>query len=183
MKMILASQSPRRAQILEEAGYTFEVMPADVEERSGGIAVETAAFNAKLKAEKVSQENQDCFVIASDTVVCLDGVVIGKPETYSQACETFLNLSGKWHSVFTAVCLYKAEGRFIEFIEESRVLFKDLDLTQIYEYHKKVNPLDKAGAYNVDEFGDEIIAKIEGEYENIMGLPMKQLSGFLQEFS
>ena len=180
-KIILASASPRRAEILKEAGFDIEIISADVEERADGEAVETAAYNAQLKAQKIAQVHKDQIIVAADTVVCFNGQLLGKPNSIDQAKERLLDLSGKAHEVYTAVCICLG-SQTKEFVGVSKVQFKDFDESVIDEYYAKVNPLDKAGGYNIDESGDLIIESFEGEYENIMGLPILELKRQLQDF-
>lgn len=180
-KIILASASPRRAEILNEAGFDIEIISADVDERADGEAVQTAAYNAQLKAHKISQNYDGKIVVAADTVVCFNGQLLGKPDSITQAKARLLDLSGKVHEVYTAVCICLG-SETKQFVGVSRVKFKDFGESVVNEYYTKVNPLDKAGGYNINESGDLIIESFEGEYENIMGLPILELKRHLQEF-
>lgn len=179
-QIVLASSSPRRQKILQENGYNFEVIKPDVEEVFLKSAKETVLENARRKAEQVFKQNNDKIVIASDTVVCLDDKIIGKPENLKEAQETLTLLSGKAHEVLTAVSV-RSENFMKDFHESSRVFFKVLDAKDIEKYFQLCNPLDKAGSYNIDEHGEMIIEKIEGSYENIMGLPIGELKKILKK--
>ncbi|EDM24943.1 Maf-like protein [Lentisphaera araneosa HTCC2155] len=180
-QIILASASPRRAEILKEAGFAIEVISADVDERADGEAVQTAAYNAQLKAQKIAQTYKDKIVVAADTVVCFNGQLLGKPKSIDQAKVRLLDLSGKAHQVYTAVCICLG-SQTKQFVGVSKVKFKDFDESVVDEYYAKVNPLDKAGGYNINEHGDLIIESFDGEYENIMGLPILEFKRHLQEF-
>ena len=180
-KIILASSSPRRADILRKAGFDIEIVAADVDELSEGKPVETAAFNAKLKAQAIASQYKDELIIAADTVVCFKGQLMGKPKSLNEAKKGLLNLSGETHEVYTAVCL-SCGDRIDQFTGLSQVKFKDFTETVVNQYYSLVNPLDKAGGYNIDESGDLIIESFDGEYENIMGLPIEQLKRHLKEF-
>ena len=181
IKIILASKSPRRKKILEEAGFCFEISSANVEEKTLVTASATVQANAKIKCEAVAKLNHDHLIIAADTVVSLDDKVLEKPANLNEAEEMLKVLSGRSHEVMTAVSIsYKS--RKIDFMDTCKVYFKELDENIISEYFSSVSPLDKAGAYNIDECGDLIIDKFEGEYENIMGLPIKDLLLRLQDF-
>ena len=172
--IILASQSPRRKKILEEAGFTFKVVSADVEEETLTTASETVQANAKMKCEAVAQNYPDHLIIAADTVVSLNERILEKPDNLNEAKEMLKALSGRSHEVMTAVSLVYND-REIDFMDTSKVHFNDLNDEKISKYISKVTPLDKAGAYNIDEEGSLIIEKFEGEYQNIMGLPIRSL--------
>jgi septum formation protein len=180
-RLILASASPRRADILRKAGFDIEILGADVVERSDGKAVETAAFNAKLKASAIAKMYTNRLIIAADTVVCFEGQLLGKPKNLKEAKETLLNLSGRTHEVYSAVCLCQGERSF-QFTGVSKVKFKNFDSSTVDQYYSLVNPLDKAGGYNIDESGEMIIDSFEGEYENIMGLPIEKVKTHLEDF-
>ncbi|WDE95935.1 Maf family protein [Lentisphaera profundi] len=180
-KIILASASPRRAEILRAEGFELEIISADVEEKSGGTPLETAAFNARLKAEKVAQNYRERLIIAADTVVCFKGELLGKPRDRVEAKKNLLKLSGNTHEVYTAVCLSKGD-KIRQFVAKSCVRFKIFDNLVVDSYYALVDPLDKAGGYNINEHGEMIIESFEGSYENIMGLPIKELIEELKGF-
>ena len=179
-KLILASQSPRRAQILGQLIGSFQTLPADVEEKNLKSAHQTVAYNALLKAQHIATRNPDSWVIGSDTVVSLKDQSLGKPQNLPDAHQTLEKLSGRSHEVFTAVSLLNlSKGVNDSWIETSQVTIKELNKQIIEQYFSLVNPLDKAGAYNIEEHGELIIDHFDGEFENIMGLPKKSL---LQRF-
>ena len=179
--IILASASPRRAQLLSEAGYSFTVLPANIDEITQECPLDTVLENAKRKASTLSLLHPDSLIIAADTIVCLNKKILEKPQDLADAKKMLQQLSSQSHSVFSAISLQHSTENYSEtFYEESKVNFKKLSDSTIEEYHSKVNPLDKAGAYNIDEHGELIIDSIEGSYSNIMGLPMETLNKKIQ---
>ncbi|MCM8538906.1 MAG: Maf family protein [Lentisphaeraceae bacterium] len=172
--IILASSSPRRQKILRENNINFSVIAPEVEEVVLKSAKATVLKNASLKAEQVFEFNKDKLIIASDTVVSLDDKILGKPKDLKDAVSMLKMLSGKKHEVLTGVSL-RSLTLNKDFYETTEVHFKDLTDNDIEEYFSKCNPLDKAGAYNIDEYGDIIIKEISGSYSNVMGLPIETL--------
>lgn len=191
--IILASASPRRSQLLSEAGICFEVYPSDAEEDSNPSAepATLVCANALLKAESVAQKFPTKIVLGADTVVALDGKIFGKPKDEEEAFEILSTLSGKTHSVFTGVALviqvspYTCGSCLKRDVRcaESKVHFKKLSPDEIRQYISKVPVLDKAGAYAAQEHGSMIIEKIEGEFDNVMGLPIKLVREILKDFT
>jgi septum formation protein len=185
-RFILASGSPRRRDLLAEAGFDFEVMaPAVAETVSRSLTVrELAVGNATRKALEIARLFPDAVVLGADTLVALRGEVIGKPADLVAATKTLQRLSGQSHEVWTAVCICHLGGkRRHTFHDMSRVRFRPLTDKLIAEYFNKVNPLDKAGAYAAQgESGREIIARIEGSVSNVIGLPMEKTSRALRAF-
>jgi len=184
--LILASSSPRRRDLLEEAGYTFAVVPAEVEELADARlgAEELVRRNAVLKAQEVAVRHPETLVLGSDTLVALDGEPFGKPGDLEEAFAMLTRLVGRTHSVLTGVCLvHLAEGRELLFVEETRVTFRPLGPEQIRHYLGLINPLDKAGSYAAQEHGEFIIERTEGSWTNVVGLPMERLALALAEFS
>ena len=183
-EIILASASPRRELLLREMGLRFRVVqPTDVEEATGGAAPDVLAMqNAQRKAHAIAGRHGDALVIGADTIVVLAGVVFGKPRDLVEA-ETMLGkLTGRRHDVFTGVCVicrrHKTE---ITFAERTGVWMRALNRDQIRDYFTKVNPLDKAGAYGAQEFGELILERIEGSFSNVMGLPVERLRAALEQ--
>lgn len=178
MKLVLASGSPRRKDLLTEAGIEFEIQPADVDEIedwSLGID-ELVSRNARLKAGAVSTIRPDSVVLGADTLVALDDQPLGKPSDLDHAFRMVKTLVGKTHVVCTGVCLTRQEPAWtLEFIERTFVTFRPLTDPQIHEYIGLINPLDKAGSYAAQDHGDFIIEKTEGSWTNVVGLPMEQL--------
>jgi len=184
-RFILASRSPRRRQLLEKAGYEFEIVSPPGDEVSHGWLTirELTAWNAIRKARRVARMLPDAVVLAADTLVTIDGCVLGKPVNLEDAVKILHRLSGRTHEVWTAVCIcHAARGLSRSFHEISRVHFRELCDRAIRDYLAKVNPLDKAGAYAAQGHGTEIIERIEGSYSNVVGLPMEETAGVLRAF-
>jgi len=183
-KLILASASPRRRELLERLGLRFEVCPAEVEENNhpvNGPDVMVAA-NAELKAAALSAARPDALVLGSDTTVALDGEVLNKPFDLAEARAMLRRLSGRGHTVYTAVALSWWAGAFkVVFVESSEVCFKVFDDAVIDRYFEQVDPLDKAGAYGIQEARELIIESVVGSVENVMGLPIQALEHRLAE--
>jgi septum formation protein len=183
--LILASGSPRRRQLLTDAGYQFEIVvsPSDEISHRWLTARELTLWNASRKARMVSERSPDAVVLAADTLVTIDGVVLGKPVDMKDAVRTLRRLSGRAHEVWTAVCIcHAARGRSQSFYQISRVHFRRLNRSAIENYLAKINPLDKAGAYAAQGRGQEIIKGIEGSYTNVVGLPMESTTRVLRGF-
>lgn len=182
--LILASASPRRSLLMKEAGYAFEVHPSDAREISGIAPRELVKKNAELKASAVAQKYPLRTVIGADTIVALGNETFGKPRDIEDAKRMLRLLSGKTHSVFTAVAIVKNDGAKVNIksaVDESRVKFRELSDAEIQNYISKVDVLDKAGAYAAQECGESIIERIDGEFDNVMGLPMKTVKKLLAE--
>ncbi len=175
--IILGSQSPRRKQLLAGLGLTFEV---DVRETAEYVdpnlsAAEVVRQIAICKAEAFA-DKKDCLVICADTIVVSDkGEILGKPKDEQEVRETLTNLSGQKHVVLTAVAI-SWEGKMSTFVETTTVYFYELELDEIDHYVTQFSPLDKAGSYGIQEWiGLIAIKKIEGEYNNVVGLPTAKL--------
>jgi septum formation protein len=184
-RFILASGSPRRRQLLTEAGYEFEVVLPSNDEVSHAwlTARELTLWNAAGKARLVSETSPAAVVLAADTLVTIDGDVLGKPVDMEDAVKILRRLTGRAHEVWTAVCICDAErNRSQSFHEISRVHFHPLEEGAIRSYLAKINPLDKAGAYAAQGHGKEIIQRIEGSYSNVVGLPMETTMQVLRDF-
>jgi septum formation protein len=184
-RFVLGSGSPRRRQLLEEAGYVFEVIAPAVSELSvASLTIrELTICNATRKALAIARALPEAVVLGADTLVALDGDVIGKPADLAQAEEILRRLSGRSHEVRTAVFICRlARRQAHSFQEVSRVHFRELDRSAISKYLAKIDPLDKAGAYAAQGHGTEIIARIEGSYSNVVGLPMEQTARVLRRF-
>jgi septum formation protein len=183
--LVLASCSPRRAALLSEAGFEFEsVTPRIAEKFDVDLTLrELTMWNAIRKGVPVAREYPDKIVLAADTLVSLDDEIIGKPADFEHAAQILLRLSGRTHEVCSAVFIcHFAAARSTTFHEVSRVRFRRLSSATIKNYFAKVDPLDKAGAYAAQGRGAEIIAKIDGSYTNVVGLPMEKTVAALTEF-
>ncbi|MBR4858822.1 MAG: septum formation inhibitor Maf [Clostridia bacterium] len=183
-KIILASASPRRKELLETAGAEFEIIVADVDETvpEGTKPEDAAVMTAEKKALAVAENYKDSIVIGADTIVVADGRILGKPADKADACRMLSMLSGDEHKVITGVCL-ACEDKKITFAQVSKVKFYDLTDEEINAYVETGEPMDKAGAYGIQGKGCVLVEKIEGDYFNIVGLPvarvMKELRGFM----
>jgi septum formation protein len=183
--IILASASPRRAQLLRQLGFDFQIAPTGVSEVEGSIlsAGETARINACHKARAAAKKNPEALVLGVDTVVALGTKLFGKPATLRAAEKMLLELQGKAHHVVTAVCLLHLRTyRQSILCEVTSVSFAPLTRAQIRSYHALVNPLDKAGAYGIQEKGEMLVEAIYGSYTNVIGLPMERLAAELRAF-
>jgi septum formation protein len=184
-RLVLASGSPRRRQLLTEAGYEFEIVQPRVEELAHGWLTirELTIWNAARKATAGSKLSPDAVVLAADTLVTIDGEILGKPCDFEDAFRILRRLSGRAHEVWTAVRIVDAATMKMRSFEEvSRVHFRDLDEPAIRSYLAKIDPLDKAGAYAAQGHGAEIIERIEGSYSNVVGLPMEKTAEALRAF-
>jgi septum formation protein len=183
--LVLASSSPRRAALLFDSGFEFEIAPPRLTEKFD-VAVtlrELTLWNAIRKGLSVAQTRPDAVVLAADTLVALENEIIGKPANVDEAAKLLRRLSGRTHEVCSAVLIYhQTSGRSAVFDDISRVLFRRLNAAMINNYLAKVNPFDKAGAYAAQGSGAEIIAKIEGSFTNVVGLPMEKTIAALAKF-
>lgn len=184
-RLFLASSSPRRRELLSAAGVAFEVVsPEAPESESAAFSIrELTTLNATRKGRAVGARRPHAVVLAADTLVALDGQVIGKPADLSEAMAILRRLGGREHEVCTSVFLCRAEPRQTHsFYVISRVQFRALDEAAIASYLAKIDPLDKAGAYAAQGHGREIIARIRGSYTNVVGLPMDETLDALRRF-
>ena len=176
--VILASASPRRAELLRKIARSFDVIPARAEEHQPEhlSPAEACMLNAYRKARVIAKKYPDALVIGADTEVCLGRRVFGKPATRDDADQMLLDLEGKEHQVITGVCLiHLRRHRQRTFAVTTRVRFKQLGADEIAEYLDRIDPLDKAGAYAIQEHGEMIVEKIEGSFSNVVGLPIERL--------
>ena len=183
--IILASASPRRKEILEKTGLKFKVDESDYEEELdlGLKPHELAKFLSRKKARDVARRHRNALVIAADTIVVLRGRLLGKPRNKEQAKEILKALSGKAHSVITGFTIIDTAGKKeISRSVESKVFFKRLSADEIETYIRSGEPLDKAGAYGVQGLGAVIVKRIEGDFFNVVGLPLNALAESLKEF-
>lgn len=184
-KLLLASASPRRRQLLTAAGFEFENVRSPIAEKfdSNLTLFELTTYNASRKGASVVHRHSEKVVLAADTLVAIEGQIIGKPADMREAAEILRRLSGRIHEVCTAVFIcHRAENRAVTFCEKSRVRFRRLTSNAIRDYLAKINPLDKAGAYAAQGAGAEIIARIDGSFTNVVGLPMERTIVELKRF-
>lgn len=175
--LILASTSPRRADLLRQLGLEFKVVPSNIPEVEGGVlsAGEVAQINAYRKARAVSKKYPDAVVVGVDTVVVAADRLFGKPATLREAEQMLMALQGKRHQVVTGVCLIHLRTHHQKvFSEYTDVTFRPLTLEQIRHYHRQTNPLDKAGGYGIQEQGDVLVEAISGSFTNVIGLPLER---------
>lgn len=183
-RLILGSGSPRRRELLEEMGYVFEVVTTDVEEvHDAGMGLaELCELNAALKARAVTGlVGGDAVVLGGDTLVSLDGEALGKPKSEEEAVGMLRRLSGRAHEVCTGMCLV-GDGREERFHVVTEVVFKELDDGLIREYMGRVDVMDKAGSYAVQECGEMIVEEVRGDFSNVVGLPQEELRKRLEGF-
>ena len=180
-QLVLASASPRRSALLSQIGLTFEVRPSDVVEpphniHSNNPASEVTQKLALLKATAVAQHFDDAIIIGADTLVSLDGKLLGKPTDDAEAFEMLTHLSGACHEVVTGVALVDTgTGRKIVWAEATQVYFRELQSTEITAYIASGETSDKAGAYGIQGRGAAFVRRIEGCYFNVVGLPLASL--------
>lgn len=183
--MILASASPRRAELLRQLGVEFKVVASEVPEihHDQLTAFEASQINAYRKARAVAKKLPDTLVLGADTLVYLETQLFGKPASLGEAYQMLEALQGRTHHVVTAICLlHLREHRQRITAERTAVTFRSLDAPKIRRYLNHVNPLDKAGGYAIQEDGDFIIESISGSYTNVVGLPVERLSAELKEW-
>jgi len=174
--VILASQSPRRRELLTLVGIPHEVRPADIDESYGAGELPRAHAErlAREKAAVVARSAPDAVVIGSDTIVVLDGDVLGKPRDERDAASMLMRLSGRTHTVMTAVAvMWRGVERSA--VEEVEVTFHTLTSAEIDAYIATREPMDKAGAYGIQGFGATIVARVDGDYFAVMGLPLQRM--------
>lgn len=184
MKIILASQSPRRKELLERVGFDFEIIVSDadenIKESNPGRFVEQLS---RRKADAVvpqivsRMDGEDYLIIGSDTVVVQEDSILGKPKDEEDAVRMLLSLSGRQHSVYTGVTLLRVRNGVVDesgsqtFSEETKVFMYDISESEAREYVQGKEPMDKAGAYAIQGQGERFIRSIEGSFSNVVGLP------------
>ena len=182
MRIILASASPRRKELLKNLGLDFEVVPASIDEKIPfGIPPHLVVMDISYKKAKTLTKYDDSLIIAADTIVVLNNEILGKPVDEEQAFTMLKSLSNKTHSVYTGVAiLYKNKER--RFFEKTDVTFKNIDDETAKRYIKTGEPLDKAGAYGIQNKGALLVKSISGDYFNVVGLPISRLAEELKGF-
>ncbi len=184
-RLILASASPRRRDILTTAGYDFEVYPSNATESvsDGTDLYKTVVKNALAKARDVFQKKEcpeDCVVLGADTLVCVDGIALGKPGDNREAAEMLRRLSGREHSVVTGIALVDSCGEKTDF-SETFVKFRNLTEKEILDYVATGEPMDKAGSYGLQERGCLLVEGIKGDFFNVVGLPVVKVYALLEK--
>lgn len=183
-RLVLASASPRRRELMSLAGFDFEVITADVDEvldhsLSPCELVMSLSFQ---KASAVAELKPDATVIGADTVVVLGGKVLGKPKSEADAVQMLQSLSGNTHEVYTGVCIIKGD-RVHKFFECTKVTFWPLEDELIAEYVASKEPMDKAGAYGIQGKGCVLVKGIEGDYFNVVGFPVSRFCREIKAFA
>jgi len=184
-KIILASASPRRKQLLKQIGLRFKVEPSNYEEniRSALEPHELAQKISLQKAEVVASKHKDAIVIAADTFIVFGGQILGKPGTEKEARKMLKMISGKSHSVITGLSIIDTgKNKKLSKSVETKIHMRKLTPAEINAYVESKEPLDKAGAYAIQGLGAVFVEKIEGDYFNVIGLPLSALTEALKEF-
>lgn len=183
MSIVLASASPRRAELLRSVGLTFEVHPVDADETrlSGETAAAYVSRVASLKADIAVQRHSGAIVITADTTVAVDDDILGKPASRDDAALMLRRLSGRTHEVLTGVVLASGDRR-VAFVETTTVWFTPLSDDDIAWYVASGEPMDKAGAYAIQGLAARFIPRIEGSYANVVGLPVATVCARLADF-
>lgn len=183
-RLVLASASPRRKEILRNLGLSFEVITSEAEEKtdSGIPPYMMVQQLAMLKGTYVALKTENALVISADTIVYLDGKVLGKPGDAENARQMLKMLSGKEHEVYTGICITDSGGgKSVSDYEMTKVKFRDLCDEEIERYINTGEPMDKAGGYGIQGKGCLLVEKINGDYLNVVGLPAAKLAGILKE--
>jgi septum formation protein len=182
-RLILASGSPRRLELLTRMGYEFETRASDVDEHVDAPPREAVMILARRKAMAAAEGLTSGVVLAADTLVAVDGEALGKPRDADEARAMLKKLSGREHEVFTGVCLLDAAtGRQAVHAERTGVLFRTLTDSEIDGYVATGEPMDKAGAYGIQGGASRFVTAINGSFENVMGLPVDSVGLMLKKF-
>jgi septum formation protein len=182
--LLLASQSPRRRELLEQTGIELEIVPSDIDEEDISIKnpVEYVKSLSFMKAEKIAKAYPDLWILGADTIVVLQDQILGKPESEHHAMEMLRLLSDREHLVFTGFCIMnKHKQTVIKTAVKTRVWFKSLSDQEIKWYVNTKEPFDKAGAYGIQGLGAFLVKKISGSYSNVVGLPVCEVIEALME--
>ncbi|MDI9514441.1 MAG: septum formation protein Maf [Clostridiaceae bacterium] len=188
-KLILASASPRRKDLLKQIGLEFEAYPADIDENSLGYmdAGKYAEEMSRRKALMVAKDfygatDEEHLILGADTTVEIDGTILGKPEDYDDAVRMLESIQGKWHRVITGITLVNAKNReVLTDSEMTRVKIRSMTPEMIQAYLRTGESLDKAGAYGAQGYGSLIVERVEGCFFNVIGLPIYKLSRLLEQ--
>ncbi len=184
-RIVLASQSPRRIHLLRQIGWNADVLPCDIPEEFDATKSpgENAGALALKKAQCVAKQVKDGIILGADTIVVLDGEMLGKPTDGEDAVRMLARLSGRTHTVYTGIALAEPSGRNLVEVEATEVTFRKIPEEEIREYVDGGSPLDKAGAYGIqDDYGAVFVTRIEGCYYNVVGLPLARLYEMMKRF-
>ncbi len=185
-KLILASASPRRRKLLEDAGFTFTVQPANIEEQlpESGDPEKTAIANSLVKARWVARQHDSGLVVGADTVVSYDSRIIGKPVDEKDAISILQALSGTRHKVVTGIAIIEpSTGREVTAAETTGIVMRQMSDEEIRAYVDSGEATGKAGAYAIQETGDRFVEKIEGSFSNVVGFPIDLFRKLLADFT
>ena len=176
LRVILASASPRRRDLLDLIGIAHEVRPADIDETAlpAEAPIPHAERLARAKAHALAEGHPDIVVIAADTIVVVDGDIMGKPRDETHAAEMLRRLAGREHTVYTAIAVAR-DSRTESAVEAVRVTFRALTGDEIAAYIATREPMDKAGAYGIQGYGATIVERVDGDYFSVMGLGLRRL--------
>lgn len=183
--LILASVSPRRAELLQQLGVAFQVIPSEAAEmvHEDLTPHEICQLNAHRKARAVAKKFPDALVLGADTLVFLDNTVLGKPADLNEAHQMLEQLQGRTHQVVTGIDLIHLRAhRERSFAVSTDVTFRPLDSNRIRDYLAKIHPLDKAGAYAIQDHGDLVVEEIAGSFSNVVGLPVERVRAELEKW-
>ena len=181
--LVLASGSPRRRELLAKMGYTFEICAPDVDEHVAGHARDIVYTLAQRKARAAAAHYKSGVIVASDTLVSLDGVPLGKPVDAADAHEMLMALSGREHEVFTGVCVLDAgTGESETRAVRTGVTFRPLSPAEVDAYIQTGEPMDKAGAYAIQGGAGDFVEALDGSFDNVVGFPTKDVTAMLENF-
>ncbi len=179
-KLVLASQSPRRRDLLSGLGFTFTVHSPDVDETVSGKPEDMVKELSERKARAVAVNENNALIIAADTLVAFEGLALGKPEDEEDAVRMLTTLSGNTHSVYTGVCIMDSESmEYVSFVTKSGVRFRNISKEEIKAYVQTGEPMDKAGAYAIQGGAGKFVDNVIGSYNNIVGFPTED---FIQAY-
>ncbi|MGA1415363.1 MAG: Maf family protein, partial [Candidatus Kapaibacteriota bacterium] len=184
--LILASQSPRRRQLLSQIGLDFSVLPADIDEDAVSLTLTPVDYVRELSERKALYIREEiggakAIILGADTIVVIDGRILNKPANPDEAYAMLKQLSNRMHEVFTGITLVESHtGRIVSEVQRTEVYFRELEDKEIWDYIASGSPMDKAGAYGIQEdYGAVFVSKINGCYYNVVGLPLEKLYGML----
>ncbi|MBQ7286525.1 MAG: septum formation protein Maf [Candidatus Gastranaerophilales bacterium] len=185
MEIILASASPRRKEILSNAGFTFEVMPSNYDEKINGLKytselVENCAYQKALDVKNRIGDKKP--IVSADTVVVLDDIILGKPKDKSEAIKMLQNLSNNTHFVATSICILY-ENNILKSTAKTFVTFRELSNDDILNYLETKKPYDKAGSYGIQDEGFDFAQSLDGELNNVIGFPIELFNKMMSEIS
>lgn len=181
MRLVLGSKSPRRKEILENAGYKFEIVTSDVSEEVDASTIEEMSMKiVQKKADAIFKLRSNDLIVCADTIVVINGEVLGKPHTKEECIEMITKLQGNMHYVYTSV-IVKSKNFEESFLEKTKVYISKMTKKEILDYANTTEPYDKAGGYAVQGIFAKYIRKINGDFYNVMGLPINKLNKILKK--